>query len=123
MDNRKLYGRVINWDEMPAESPRPGVSRRAYATDRVMLVRNVLQADLEVRPHSHDFDQLVYIVEGRCNFVIEGTEHPMGPGDMMLVPAGAEHFAVVTEAPCVNIDFFTPPRADYAHLVSYLEAE
>lgn len=123
MDNGKLYGRVINWDEMPAESPRPGVSRRAYATDQVMLVRNVLEADLEVRPHAHDFDQLVMIVEGRCNLVIDGVDHPMGPGDLMLVPANAEHCAVVIEAPCVNIDFFTPPRSDYAHLVSHLEEQ
>lgn len=123
MDKGKLYGRVVNWNEMPAERPRPGISRRAYATDNVMLVRNVLEADLEVRPHSHDFDQLVYIVRGGCNLVIEDRDHLMGPGDMMLVPANAEHCAIVTEAPCVNIDLFTPPREDYAHLVSYLDEQ
>lgn len=123
MDNSKLFGRVINWDEMPAESPRPGVARRAYATDQVMLVRNVLEADLEVRPHAHDFDQLVMIVAGRCSLVIEGVDHLMGPGDLMLVPANAEHCAIVIDAPCVNIDVFTPPRSDYAHLVAHLEEE
>ena len=121
MDNNKLYGRVVNWDDIPSESPRPGVARKAYATEALMLVRNVLEEGLEVRPHEHDFDQLVHIVEGRCDFFIGDVPHALGPGDLLLVPAHAEHYADVTEGPCVNIDFFLPPRADYAHLVAYLD--
>ena len=121
MMNDKLYGRVINWEEIPSESPRPGVSRKAYASEALMLVRNVLEEGLEVRPHSHDFDQLVHILEGRCDFFVEGERHAMGPGDLLLVPAHAQHHAAVTETPCVNIDYFVPPRADYAHLVSFLD--
>ncbi len=122
MHDDKLYGRVINWDEIPSELARPGLSRKAYATDAVMLVRNEVAVDLDVRPHRHDFDQLVQIVSGRCDFFVGGEPHAMGPGDLMLVPAHAEHYIVVTDGPCVNIDLFAPPRADYTHLLSYLEA-
>lgn len=120
-NDEKLYGRVVNWDDIPGEVARPGVSRKAYATKAVMLVRNVLEKGLEVRPHSHEFDQLVFVLEGRCDFVIGDERHAMGPGDLMLAPANVEHFADVTEGPCVNIDFFVPPRADYAHLLAHLD--
>ncbi|MDQ6730736.1 MAG: cupin domain-containing protein [Actinomycetota bacterium] len=124
MRNAKLYGRTFNWEDLPEEVARRGVSRKAYASDEVMLVRNVIDVGLEVRPHAHDdFDQLVLIVEGRCNFFVSGVPHPMGPGDLRLVPAGAEHYIDVLEGPCVNLDVFVPPREDYAHLLSYLDAE
>ena len=121
--NAKLYGRPINWDDIPLEIPRPGVSRHAYASDQVMLVRNVIDVGLEVRPHAHeDFDQLVCILEGRCTFHVADVAHPMSPGDIMLVPAGAEHYIDVVEGPCVNLDVFVPPREDYRHLLEYLDA-
>ncbi len=121
MYSDKLYGRVINWDEIPSELARPGVTRRAYATDGAMLVRNEVTEGLEVRPHSHDFDQVAMILEGRCDFFLDREAHPMGPGDLLLVPAGVEHYIVVTDGPCINIDLFVPPRADYAHLLAYLD--
>jgi quercetin dioxygenase-like cupin family protein len=120
MHNEALYGRVINWEDIPSEVARPGVSRKAYSTDRVMLVRNELEEGLEVRPHSHHFDQLVQIVHGRCEFYISGKPHGMGPGDIVLVPARSEHYITVTDGPCVNIDLFVPPRSDYMHLLGYL---
>jgi quercetin dioxygenase-like cupin family protein len=118
MNNAKLYGRTINWEEIPAEDVRAGVSRRVYTSDAVMLVRNTVEEGHEARPHRHDFDQLVQIDDGRCDYYVSGEAHPMGPGDLMLVPAGAEHYIAVTEGPCINIDVFAPPRADYADLIA-----
>ena len=118
MSNAKLYARVINWDQIPTEAVRPGVSRRVYATETVMLVRNVIELGHEARPHQHEFDQLVHIVSGRCDYFVDEHAHPMGPGDLMLVPARTEHYIVVTDGPCVNIDLFAPPRGDYPDLIA-----
>ena len=122
MSNENLYDRVVNWSGIPAEIARPGVSRRAYASDDVMLVNNTVEQGLEVRPHSHDdFDQLVYIAAGICDYYVEGTPHRMGPGDLMLVRAKDEHYIEVIEGPCENIDIFVPPRADYAHMLKWVD--
>lgn len=121
MYNKHLYGRVVNWSDIPGNVARRGVTQRAYASDQVMLVQNTVEEGLEVKPHSHeDFDQLVYITEGVCDYHVSGQPHRMGPGDLMLVPAGAEHYIDVIEGPCHNIDIFVPPRADYAHLVAWV---
>lgn len=114
MRNEKLYRRVVSWDQIPEEYVRPGVNRRGYATDEVMLMWNVVERGLELKPHTHeDFDQLVCIFEGSCNYYVDGVAHEMGPGSMMLVPAGSEHYIEPIESPCANLDIFVPPRADY----------
>jgi quercetin dioxygenase-like cupin family protein len=69
---------------------------------------------MDLNPHHHDdFDQLVLILGGRCKYYVDGVPHEMGPGSMLLVPRGAEHYIEPTEGPCINVDVFTPPRADF----------
>lgn len=120
--NDQLYSRVVNFDDIPDEVARRGITRKAYASDEVMIVWNTVEQGLEVRPHSHDnFDQLVFILEGEANYHVAGVAHAMKPRDLMLVPRGAEHFIEVTSGPCINIDIFVPPRPDYAHLTSWVE--
>ena len=121
MRNEKLYRQVVNWDEIPEEDVRRGVRRRGYATDEVMLMWNTVERGMELKPHSHDdFDQLVCIFEGRCNYYVEGRAHEMGPGSMMLVPAGAEHYIEPLDENCENLDIFVPPRADYEPSLAWI---
>lgn len=123
MRNEKLAAGPLNWDDLPEEEPRPGLRRKAYATDEVMIVWNEVSEDLELSPHSHDdFDQLAWITEGRCRFHVEDEVHELRAGSMLLVPAGKEHYLEPLEGSCINVDIFLPPRADYLHMVSYLEA-
>lgn len=122
MRNPQLYGRVLRWEDMPEEAIRPGVRRRSYSTDECMLVMNTLEPGMQLNPHVHgDFDQLVYIVEGRCTYYVDGEPHEMSGGSMMLVPAGSPHYIEPIDGPCLNLDIFTPPRADLSHLVQHLE--
>jgi quercetin dioxygenase-like cupin family protein len=121
MRNASLYGKVLRWDDIPEESLRPGVRRRSYATDQCMLVMNALDPDMQLNPHAHDdFDQLVYIVSGRCNYYVDGIAREMTPGTLMLVPAGAPHYVEPLDGPCLNLDIFVPPREDLLHLVDYV---
>jgi quercetin dioxygenase-like cupin family protein len=113
--NPMLFGRVVNWADIPQVQLRPGVRRRVYSTDQVMLAHHELEVGMDLNPHRHeDFDQLVYIAEGRCNYYVQGVAHDLVAGSFLLVPRGAEHYVEPTEGPCVNIDIFVPPRADFA---------
>ena len=120
--NPSLFGRVVNWDDIPVQQLRPGVRRRVYATDEVMIAHHELEVGMQLNPHSHDdFDQLVYIASGRCNYYLDGTPHDLTPGSFLLVPRGSEHYVEPTEAPCVNIDVFVPPRADMLSALGWLD--
>ena len=41
----------------------------------------------------------VQLVEGSMRFTVEGTEHAMGPGDVIYLAPGARH-ALVADSPC-----------------------
>lgn len=119
MSSKNLHRRVVRWEDLPLEDVRPGVKRCGYTTDQVQLVMNVVEPGMELNPHSHDdFDQLVYIVSGRANYYIDDVPYELGPGSLLLVPAGSPHYIEPFET-THNLDIFVPPRADFAHLADY----
>jgi len=114
---------AYTWDEIPDEPVRPGVRRRAFGTDDVMLVLNHCEPGMDVRPHSHDFDQIALITRGRAVYHIGDEPCEVGPGSVMLIPAGVQHYIEPTGDEIVeNIDVFAPARGDYLHLLEWLRS-
>lgn len=42
--------------------------------------------------HFHDCEESVIILEGEGTAVIDGAEHPVGPGDTSWIPPGMPHY-------------------------------
>lgn len=94
------------------------MKRQLFATDEILIARHELEVGMTLNPHSHDdFDQLVLITQGLCHYHVAGVPNEMKPGSFLLVPRGAKHFVEPLEGPCINIDFFVPPRADLMQLL------
>lgn len=110
------------WRDLPSEAVRPGVRRYGFGTERAMLVMNELEPGMEVRPHSHDFDQIALVLEGDMRFVLDGEEVTVSAGEVLLIPAGVTHCGEpVGDTPVLNLDVFAPARDDYRHLVEWME--
>lgn len=113
--------KALRWDEIPEESVRPGVTRRAIGTGDVLLVMNECQPGMDLRPHSHDFDQFALIIAGEAIYHVGDDHNEVGPGSVMLVPAGVEHYIEPTGSkPVLNLDVFAPARQDYLHLLDWM---
>jgi quercetin dioxygenase-like cupin family protein len=112
-----------NWDEIPGEVVRPGVTRRGFGNEEVMLVMNYCEPGMELRPHRHeDFDQIALFTKGRAIYTVGEARHEVGPGDVLLIPAGEMHFIEpLGEEVVHNLDLFAPPRADYLHLLDWMK--
>ena len=116
----KLY----SWDSLPKETVRPGVVRSGFSGDQALMVMNWLEPGMEVNPHSHPFEQLVYVVQGTMRFVIDGEEFIAGPGNLIRIPPDAKHFGEpIGDETVLNLDVFSPIREDYSHLVEYQQAD
>lgn len=115
--------KAVDWQDIPDESVRPGVRRRGFGTDDVLLVLNECEPGMDLRPHSHDFDQVALITKGRAVYHIGDELNEVGPGSVMLIPAGVEHYIEpVGDETVENIDVFAPARADYLHLIEWMRS-
>ena len=64
--------------------------------------------------HSHPEEQVMVVLEGFCDEVIEDKIYRVGPGDALRLPPNVRHGAFIREVDCRVIDVFSPARADYA---------
>jgi quercetin dioxygenase-like cupin family protein len=68
--------------------------------------------EMEVKSHSHDYDEYCLVVEGVCTEFVDGVEHVLKAGDEILIPAGKKHWARMTP-PYRAIDYFGGNRFEY----------
>ena len=95
-------------------SPEQSLQRQVLAwSERMMLVRHLMQAGWKGARHSHPQEQLVYIIRGHLRFVSGDSVFDAFTGDSFIVPGGVEHQASALEESEV-LDVFTPYREDYA---------
>ena len=115
---------LYNWNDLPNEVVRKGVSRAGFRGEDVLLVMNKIEPGMDINPHSHPFEQVVYIVEGRVKFHVGDEEMEAGPGSLIRIPPDVVHDAEpIGDTPALNLDVFAPIRDDYRHLVEYQEPD
>ena len=64
--------------------------------------------------HSHPEEQIMVVLEGYCDEVIEDRIYRVGPGDVLRLPPNVRHGAFIREVDCKALDVFSPARSDYA---------
>jgi quercetin dioxygenase-like cupin family protein len=112
---------VVKFSELEQEELRPGVTRSAIGNDNVLLVMAVCQPGMQLKPHSHDFEQLALILGGKGIFHVGGVPYDVENGTALLIPAGVEHYLEPTgDEPVINLDVFAPSREDYLHLLDWM---
>jgi quercetin dioxygenase-like cupin family protein len=62
-------------------------------------------------PHTHPYDEVQFIREGRGLYVVEGQVFEAGAGDILVIKAGEVHsFRCIGERPLVQVDIHLSPR-------------
>lgn len=111
---------AYNWDGLEREVVRRGVERAGFRGDDVLLVMNWLDPGMEVNPHSHPFEQVVFIVKGQMRFTVGDEVLELGPGGLVRIPPNVVHCGEpIGDEQVMNLDVFSPIREDYRHLVEY----
>lgn len=103
--------RIVPSGDLPELSLVDGIRAKPVVGER-MNIQEVTLDPLAVAPvHTHDEEQLGYVVSGACEFTDGKATWRLGPGDCYFAPSGAPHGATALEDGCVIVDAFTPPRA------------
>jgi quercetin dioxygenase-like cupin family protein len=102
----------IRLREMPIEHLNPLLERQFVAGEKSMLARLLLRKGCVVPLHSHENEQISYILEGALKFSVQGKDIIVGAGEILVIPATVPHSAEALED-TVDLDVFCPPRADW----------
>jgi unsaturated pyranuronate lyase len=108
---------------MPKERVNDMLDRRLITGDRMMLAQVYLKKGCIVPKHSHENEQLTYILEGALRFKLGDDQHEtlvVNAGEVLHIPSNVPHEAEALED-TLDVDVFSPPRADWLNKTdSYL---
>lgn len=113
MENTKTQ--FYRWEDIPKEQLSDSLSRRLVTADRMMLAHVYLDKGCVVPKHSHENEQLTYILEGALHFWIgeNGEEEvTVRAGEVLVIPSNVPHMAEALED-TLDVDVFSPPRQDW----------
>jgi quercetin dioxygenase-like cupin family protein len=110
-DNENLQ--YTGFDSIPVEQLNPLIDRQFVYGERAMLARLTLRKGAIVPRHSHENEQITYILEGALRFTMgDGRVITVGAGQVLVIPSNMPHQAEAVED-TIDLDIFTPPRADW----------
>lgn len=107
--------RSYRWDDMPKETVSDSLDRRLVTGARMMLAHVYLKKGCVVPKHSHENEQITYILEGALHFYLgedQKDERIVRAGEVLVIPSNLPHKAVALED-TLDVDIFDPPRQDW----------
>ncbi len=104
--------RLHRWDEIALEKLTELVARKVIAGEREMLVQTYLKRGALVPLHSHESEQMTYVLQGALKFVIAGEEFIVREGEVLHIAARLAHQAEALDD-TFELDVFSPPRSEW----------
>ena len=104
--------RVHRWDEIALEKITEMISRKIVSGEREMLAQIYLKRGAVVPIHSHESEQMTYILQGALKVLVDGEEITVREGEVLHIPSGVRHQAEALED-TFELDVFSPVRLDW----------
>ena len=111
--------RIIRYRDIPIVELAPGVNAHILSSRRMTVIYVTLAPNSIVPIHHHEPEQIMTVMEGECDEIIDGKLYHMKEGDVARLASNQEHGTYVSEKGCRTIETFSPVREDY---VAKLEA-
>jgi len=89
-----------------------GFHGRMLHTDNMTLVYWEIDEGSILPEHSHVHEQVVNMLEGQFELVVDGNSQVYEPGVVCMIPSYARHSGHAVTA-CKILDVFHPVRKDY----------
>jgi mannose-6-phosphate isomerase-like protein (cupin superfamily) len=103
---------VINFSKIDYKKKRDRVYFKSVTGKDSQICLMKLEKG-EKTDHSHENEQLGYVVSGEVDVFIGNETYTLKPGDAYRIPGNTRHgFHVKTENPVEYIEVFTPPKPE-----------
>jgi quercetin dioxygenase-like cupin family protein len=104
--------RLHRWDEIALEKVTEMLSRKIVTGAREMLVQVYLKRGCLVPMHTHESEQMTYVLQGSLKFLVGGEEITVREGEVLHIPSAVEHQSEALED-TFELDVFSPIRQDW----------
>jgi len=109
----EFKARVLRQVDLPATELVKGSNARLVVGEQAMLSFLKMDAHSYFAPHRHVQEQIMIVLDGYCDEIIEGKIYRVKKGDVIILPSNVEHGAYIGDEDCYAIDVFGSPRSDY----------
>ncbi|MDQ3346619.1 MAG: cupin domain-containing protein, partial [Acidobacteriota bacterium] len=99
--------RLHRWDEIALEKVTEMISRKIVTGAREMVAQVYLKKGALVPMHSHESEQMTYVLQGALKFLINGEEITVREGELLHIPSRMEHQAEALDD-TFELDLFSP---------------
>jgi quercetin dioxygenase-like cupin family protein len=103
---------LIQLDRLPVREIFPGLRARLVHSDRVSHSWVEVDEGATFPEHQHPHEQIVSVLAGELELVVEGVPHRLQPGMVLVIPPNVTHSGRGITA-CRVLDTFAPTRDDY----------
>ena len=109
----EFKNRVIHQPDLPPTELVEGSNSRLVVGEQAMISFLKMDANSYFAPHHHPQEQIMIVLEGYCDEIIEGKLYRVQKGDVIILPPNVEHGAYIRDVDVYAIDIFGSPRGDY----------
>lgn len=99
----------IKWLELPGRRCRVIVGGDHLKAEHLTFGVTEVPACSKMTPHRHSQEEVIYILQGRGEVVIDATSEPLETGTTILLPSNCEHFISNTSNQTMKFTFAFSP--------------
>jgi quercetin dioxygenase-like cupin family protein len=103
---------LVKLDQIPVRQIFPGLKARLIHSDHVSHSWVEVDAGASFPEHQHPHEQIVTVLSGELELVVDGVTHTLRPGVVFVIPPNVRHSGSSTTG-CRVLDAFAPVREDY----------
>jgi quercetin dioxygenase-like cupin family protein len=104
---------VLHYPDLPTVELAKGSNSRLVVGEQSMISFLKMDAHSYFPPHHHKAEQIMTVMKGYCDEIIEGKLYRLKEGDTVILPSNIEHGAYIRDQDCIVIDVFGEVRGDY----------
>ena len=90
----------------------PALRQAIVTGEREMVTQIYLKKGALVPMHSHESEQMTYVLQGAMKFLVGGEEITLREGEVLHIPSWVEHQAEALDD-TFELDVFSPIRQDW----------
>lgn len=103
---------IVHYEDIPQEELAPGAWSHLVAGKEAVVSFLTIPAGTYFPLHQHAAEQIMIVLEGFIDQIIDGKLYRVNKGDVIVMPSNIPHGGYVRDQDCKIIDIFAPARED-----------